>query len=238
MSFFLNYECFFIVVCSKSYLMVCTVHIVPVGHTKETLIGSLRRFPVDRVVLVLGKDGGSDGEKIARKVAAELKKDLGSIPWEELELDLDDVSAVALAVSERITEERSSGCIVMVNLSGSLRSAGVGCYLAALVTRTPAYIGLPSYKGGKPSGVREVKEVPLIPLKDFSKEKKDILKALVAGPKLMGDLLSANTEAERSRLSYHLKDLKKDGLVEANKEGRNLRVSLSFAGRLYAQGLA
>jgi len=217
--------------------MVCTVHIVPVGHTRETLIGSLRRYPVDRVVFVLGKNKEAEGERKAREVAADLKKDLGTIPWEEMFLDLDDISAVALAVVERINQERAAGCEVRINLSGSLRSAGAGCYLAALVTGTPAYIGLPDYKGGKLAGVREVKEVPLIPLKDFSLEKKGIMKALVMGPKLMGDLLSAKTESERSRLSYHLKDLKKDGLVETVKEGRNLKVSLTFAGKLYAGGL-
>jgi len=217
--------------------MTCVVHIVPVGHTKETLIGSLRRFPVDRVVLVLGKNKEAEGEKRARKVAAGLKKDLGSIPWEELFLDLDDVSSVALAVSERISRERAKGCEVLINLSGSLRSAGVGCYLAALVMGARAYIGLPEYRNGKVVGVREVGEVPLVPLKDLSSEKKDILKALLSGPRLMGELLLEETESERSRLSYHLKDLKKDGLVDTKKEGRNLKVSLTFAGQLYAGGL-
>jgi DNA-binding transcriptional ArsR family regulator len=43
--------------------------------------------------------------------------------------------------------------------------------------------------------------------------------------------------SERSRLSYHLSDLKRDGLVDTVKEGRNLLVSLTFAGRLYSLSL-
>jgi len=78
----------------------------------------------------------------------------------------------------------------------------------------------------------------LIPLKDLSEGKRDILAALRdRGDLLLPELMKEKTESERSRLSYHLKDLKKDGLVETVKEGRNLKVSLTFAGRLYSAGL-
>jgi DNA-binding transcriptional ArsR family regulator len=43
--------------------------------------------------------------------------------------------------------------------------------------------------------------------------------------------------SERSRLSYHIGDLKEEGLIDSVKEGRNLKVSLTFAGRLYAASL-
>jgi len=41
------------------------VHFVLVGHTKETILGGLRRFPVDRVVFVFGVNEHLEGEKKA-----------------------------------------------------------------------------------------------------------------------------------------------------------------------------
>jgi len=224
--------------------MVCTVHLVPVGHQAATLVGSLRRYPVDRVVLVLGSHVELEGEKKAREVAKHVRKELGSIPCEDFVIDLDDVSSASLALAERIKEEGKKGCIVMVNLSGSLRSAGIAAYLAALVTGAPAYMGLPDYRDGKVVGVRDVKEVPSIPLLEVSSGKKDILAALNAagGSMLLEDLIKStggdkSAVSERSRLSYHIGDLKEEGLIDSVKEGRNLKVSLTFAGRLYAASL-
>jgi len=51
------------------------------------------------------------------------------------------------------------------------------------------------------------------------------------------DRLREEPVSERSRLSYHISDLKKDGLIETVKVGRNLKVKLTFAGKLYSSGL-
>lgn len=225
--------------------MKCVVHLVPVGFTAPTLVGSIRRFPVDRVILVRGKDMSLPGADKAEETAKNVKKDLGSITCEDLFVDIDDIEQSALSLAGRIIKERGSGCDVLVNLSGSLRSLDVAAYLAALSTGAPVYMGLPDYKDGNVVGIRKVVDVPILPLKDLSKEKRDILCALnSAGEGLLleglikkSGRLREEAVSERSRLSYHLSDLKKDGLVDTVKEGRNLKVRLTFAGKLYASGL-
>jgi len=47
-------------------------------------------------------------------------------------VDVDDIEGAALSLVGRIIAERASGCEVLVNLSGSIRSLGVAAYLAAL----------------------------------------------------------------------------------------------------------
>lgn len=225
--------------------MKCIVHLVPVGFTPQTLVGSIRRYPVDRVILVRGKDKSLPGADKAEETAKTVKKDLGSVKCDDLFVDIDDIEQSALSLAGRIIKERDEGCDVMVNLSGSLRSLDVAAYLAALSTGAPAYMGLPDYKEGKVVGVRKVVDVPILPLKDISKEKRDILASLNSAKD--GLLLEAlikksgrlreEAVSERSRLSYHLSDLKKDGLIETVKVGRNLKVKLTFAGKLYSSGL-
>jgi DNA-binding transcriptional ArsR family regulator len=226
--------------------MKCVVHIVPVGHTPETLIGSIRRYPADKVFLVRGKDKALPGAKEAEETANKVRKALGSIKCEDLPVDIDDIEMSALLIAEKILAEKAGDCDVMVNLSGSLRSLDVAAYLAALATGAQAYMGLPDYKDKKIVGVRKVVTVPLMPLKDLSTEKRDIIRALGAskdGLRLeelikRSGRLREEAVSERSRLSYHISDLKKDGLVETIKEGRNIKAKLTFAGKLYALRLA
>ncbi len=224
----------------------CVVHIVPVGHTAPTLIGSIRRYPAGKVILVRGKDKTLQGAKEAEDTAKAVKKALGSITCADLLVDIDDIEQSALSIAERILEERGPECDVLVNLSGSLRSLDVAAYLAALATGSEAYMGLPEYKDKKIVGVRKVVPVPLMPLKDLSIGKRNILRRLSVSPDgmLLGDLtakpkmLREEAMSERSLISYHLSDLKKDCLVETKKEGRNIKAKLTFAGKLYALGLA
>jgi CRISPR-associated protein Csa3 len=227
--------------------MKCVVHMVPVGHTPETLIGSIRKYPVDRVFLIRGKDPKLDGADKAEETARAVKKSLGSVPCTDMRVDIDDIEQSALTMAEAIIKEREEGCDVLVNLSGSLRSLDVAAYLAALATGAKAYMGLPEYRAGKIAGVRKVVDVPLLPLKELSIGKSHILKALLSSKEGMKleDLIKGSSKMlredpvpERARLSYHLSDLKKDGLVETIKEGRNIKSKLTFAGRLYALGLA
>ncbi len=221
-------------------------HIVPVGHTKETLVESLRRFPVGRIILVLGDDPGREGERKARRIAEEVKRDMGSIPCEEIYVNLDDVLSTTLTLVRKIREETGKGCEVKLNLSGSLRSVNIAGYLTALMTSAPAYVGIPEYKGDRISGIREIQYMPCIPLKELSGEKKGIIKLLSSGEGMyLEDLISklkprlhkSGYDNERSRLSYHIKDLRRDGFVETVKEGRNLKIKLSGFGRVYAEGL-
>jgi len=223
------------------------VHFVPVGHTKETLLESLRHYPLSRVILLLGDNPKLEPEQKARTIAKQLKDDLGSIPSEEFYVDTDDIPKAALAIAERMKQEKEAGNEVMVNLSGSLRSIGLAAYMAALAVQVKAYIGLPKYEGDKITGVRQVINAPLFPLKPLSSEKVKILRIIRKAEQKMEDLIlktnpklkksSQDYLNERSRLSHHLKDLKEDGFIETEKKGKNITIRLTPLGKIYMEGL-
>ena len=225
--------------------MTRVVHVVPVGFTKETLLESLQYYPVSKVVLVLGNKPELDTEQKAREVAKEIKKDLGVTQSEEIYVDLEDISSAALQITGKITKEQKNGAEVKVNLSGSIRTIGIAAYLAALTTRSEAYIGIPSYQDGKVRGISSVVKVPLPPLKELSKEKTSILKTLDKELTLEELTAKLNPKIKRgnkkylhakSLLSYHIKDLKKDGFIETKKEGKTLKIKTTTMGGIYVEG--
>lgn len=217
-------------------------HIVPVGHTKETLVQSLRRFPVSKVVLVLGNKPETDSEKKAREIAKQVKEELGSIPCEEIEVDGDDIPSAALTIIEKIKKEE--GVKVIINLSGSLRSIGVAAYIAALVTESETYIGIPEYVNGKVIGVQKIVEVPIIPLIPFSAGKREILHALSKSELTLDELIkklrpkikkcSSEYAIEKSRLSHHITDLKEEHFIESTG-GKNAKINLTKLGQIYTK---
>jgi|GEM_PF-5445093 len=88
--------------------------------------------------------------------------------------------------------------------------------------------------------------MPLVPIKELFSEKKDIIHLQCSVDelylediikKLRPGLKKDGYDRERSRLSYHIKDLRDDGFVETEKEGRSLKIRLSGIGRLYVEGL-
>jgi CRISPR-associated protein Csa3 len=222
-----------------------TVHFMPVGHTPQTLIGSLRRYPVSKVVFLSGDKQELEGEKKARKVLAEVRKALGTTPTTSIYLDLDDIAGSALKIIDLVKKEGDKE--VLFNLSGSLRSLDLACYMAALATGSRTYVGIPEYKQGSIIGVSEVKEIPLFPIKTYYKEKKEILDILSSGKMTLEELITSlkpklkkKTQpylTERSRLSHHIKDLSEDGVVETKKEGKNIKITLTKLGKLYLEGL-
>ncbi|MFZ2455930.1 MAG: DUF6293 family protein [Candidatus Altiarchaeia archaeon] len=221
--------------------MTSIVHIVPLGCDPQVLIGSIRHFPVDRVVLVSGTDASSPREKEAEDAAAAVRKGLGSVRCDVFHADIGDLESVVLSLVEKIISEKRSGFAVLVNLSGSAGPLGIASYLAALSTGSAVYIGLPEYKDGGITGVRKVLSVPLLPLKELLAEKRDIIRALGKNREglMLEDLIKKagklrEASSERSRLSYHISDLKKDGLVESFKKGRNVLVKPTLAGLLYS----
>ena len=86
-------------------------------------------------------------------------------------------------------------------------------------------------------------------IKDISKEQFKILKGLsgnggsvdsvdelisIVNPEASPD--RSDYQKERARFSYHLKELKKDGFIETEKEGKNVKVRLSKIGEIYVGG--
>ncbi len=226
-------------------------HIVPVGHTKLKLLESLRQFPMQKVILLLGKDRNLEGEDKARQTAMDLRIDIKAIAEvEEETIDKEDVLQCALDITRIISKERKDSFEVKLNATGSMRTVGIGCYIAALVTGAEIYSGLSAYdETGENIGIKKILPIPSFPIKDISKEQFKILKGLSGNGgsvNSVDELISiVNPEAspdrsdyqkERARFSYHLKELKKDGFIETEKEGKKVKVMLTKIGEIYVVG--
>jgi DNA-binding transcriptional ArsR family regulator len=223
------------------------VHIIPVGHTKRTLIEGMRQFPFHKIILVLGRENTA-GEEKAKKVAREIQKEFKEIAEiEYLYVDVDDVHSTALDMARLIKSEQKKGHHVKVNASGSLRTVGISSYLGCAVTGADLYVALPSYKDGEIKGVRRILEIPQFPLKAIGKEEISILSSLLKnGPTNSADELimrlnektknSPDYQKERARMSYHIKKLQGEGFIDTQRKGKNLKITLSKIGEIYAVG--
>ncbi|MFQ5976383.1 MAG: DUF6293 family protein, partial [Candidatus Hydrothermarchaeales archaeon] len=203
-------------------------HIVPVGHTKIKLLESLKQFPLQKVVLLLGKDRNLEGEDTARQTAMDLRMDIKVIAEVEEEMiDKEDVLQCALDITKIIVKERNDGFEVKLNATGSMKTVGIGCYIAALVTGVEIYSGLSAYdENGENIGIKKILPIPPFPIKDISKGQFKILKGLYengGSVNSVDELISivnaaaspekSGYQKERARFSYHLKELKKNSFI-------------------------
>jgi len=221
-------------------------HFVPVGHTPKTLIDSLRRFPVAKVVFIIGDKPEQDSEKKARQVVRDVKKALGDLEYEQIEVNPEDITTSALRIASEINKQKSRGKKVRMNLSGSLRTIGAAAYIAALVTNSEAYVGIPEYKDNGVVGIKTIVGVPLIPVIQLSDKKRDILRCIKDSQISLDDIASCLQPKlkksspgylnEKSLISHHISDLKEGKFVETDKDGRTLMVELTLLGKIYLQG--
>ena len=221
-------------------------HIVPVGFTKEKLIEGIKQFPFHKIILVLGKEEVS-GERRARRTAKEIErafKDIAEVEY--LYVDKEDVLNASLELIKAIKRERSEGREVMLNASGSLRNLSIACYISALLSNAKIYTTISKYEDGEVVGVEKVVPIPFIPIRDVSDEQMEILKALKREAPSIDELIyrmkpeirkgSNEHNSERARVSHHLRKLKKWGLVDTEKAGKNLRIRLTKLGKVYVAG--
>ncbi len=225
------------------------VHFIPVGHTKITLTEGMRQFPVHKIVLILGKEKGA-GEEKARKIADEIIQEFKPMGEAEiLSVDLDDIYSTALLLTQAIKKEQLEGNQVMVNASGSLRTAGISCYISSAITGADMYIAIPYYENGTIAGVKEVIDIPRFPLKRFGKTEHKILNLLLKKgsvkslDSLIRDLKGEEIKKssylkERAKISYHINKLKKEEMIEAVREGKNIRIGLTRFGEIYAASIS
>jgi CRISPR-associated protein Csa3 len=228
-------------------------HIVPVGHTKEKLVGSIirdsiRQFPVHRVILLVGKDPDVSGEEAVNDTAIEIEKELkGFADIEQKKVEKLDVLKGTIDILDIIKKERAKGYNVKMNISGSLHSIGIACYIAALVSGTGIYSALPEYKNKKVTGIKEILTIPSFPIKEINDEQMQILKVLEGSgvdsveeliSRLKPELKKGRKEYgnERARLSHHLRSLNEYRFITTEKAGKNVKLSLSGIGKIYVMG--
>jgi DNA-binding transcriptional ArsR family regulator len=217
-----------------------TVHVMPVGLNRDILLEStkLSGKPIQKVYLVLGK---VDDEQIIKN-AEEIEKTLSVlVEVNKIEVDKSDIYATALDILKVIKDELKEGNEVLINASDTTRELCIACYISAQLSGSKLYMAVTS--NGKVEGIIEV---PVPPLKKISDDKLTIIKTLeeqggeVESINKLIELLEGKTEdqkkymAQRARMSYHLKGLEEDGLVEMRREGKNVRIRLTELGKAYA----
>ena len=228
--------------------MTQITHIVLVGHTKEKLIEGIKQHPVHKVILILGKDPQLSGEKRAEETAVEIEKILKNfVEISKKYVDKEDIFSAAIELIKLINEEKKSGRKVKINVSGSMRTLGIACYITSLVTGVEIYGTLSEYdEKGRVIGVKKVYNIPPFPIKELPKERLDILEALYQKNgvdsidkliTMLNPSLKKTSEEypnERARISYHIKALKEDGFITTEKKGKNIKLKLSKIGEIYA----
>ena len=217
-----------------------TVHVMPVGLNRDILLEStkLSGKPIQKVYLVLGK---VDDEQVIKN-AEEIEKTLSVlVEVNKIEVDKSDIYATALDILKVIKDELKEGNEVLINASDTTRELCIACYISAQLSGSKLYMAVTS--NGKVEGIIEV---PVPPLKKISDDKLTIIKTLeeqggeVESINKLIELLEGKTEdqkkymAQRARMSYHLKGLEEDGLVEMRREGKNVRIRLTELGKAYA----
>jgi len=215
-------------------------HLSVVGHHKEKIVDSIKRYPVSRVVLLVEEDERM--EEIAKEIEKEIH---GFVETEMFVVDRENIIESALKIIELINEEKKKGYEVKLNIADATDNISVACYIAALITEVEIYSALSRVEDGKVVGVSEVYSVPLFPIKDVGEERVKILKILYESEinsmdeiiyKLNPDVKEKELLGERARVSYHIKMLKTAGFVESQRVGKNVKLSITPLGEIYLKG--
>jgi len=224
-------------------------HVVFVGHHKDRLMESItryRKYPIQRVTLVLGDDDSS-GERISRQVADKVKRELSPLfEVSIVRVDKRDIMNAASQIVDLIQKERSRGYECILNISGSLRTFSIAAYIAGCLTQSPMITSIPRYDDADQEvGVEEIIELPTIPVQYPKKDQVQLLEAIASSSGYLEDLiLQMNPRVkeipddfakERSRLTHHLKKIEEMGFVTKEKIGKQVMFSLSPLGRLFGK---
>jgi len=224
-------------------------HIVFVGHHRERLIESItgyRKYPIRRVVLVLGDDD-STGERISRKVATKVKSDLSPVYEVTIaKVDKRNVMNAASRIIDIILSERKDGRRCILNMSGSLRTYAIAAYIAGCLTRSPMITSIPRYdEEDREVGIEEIIELPTIPVQFPRKDQAELLGAIATSSGYVEDLIlqispgakdvPGELARERSRIAHHIRKIEEMGFVTKEKSGKQVMFSLSPLGRIFAK---
>ncbi len=215
--------------------MTKTVHIITVGTNKDLIVESIKTSgkPIQKAYLVIEKDNVD-----SHKNAEEIKKMLGSfIDVRELHVDCEIYSAL-LEILKVIKKEKRDGNEVLINLSDASENLCLACYISAQISESKVYMALSNEK------IRIV-DLLIPPIKKIGDDKITIIKTIdenggeIESINKLIEILEGKTQdqkkymAQRARMSYHLKGLEEDGLIEMKREGKNVRIRLTPLGKSY-----
>lgn len=225
--------------------------IVFVGHTKERLIEStthlLREYPIERVILIVGKQKSS-GELKCRQVAEELTHDLAPFfSVSTSQVDKKDVMRAACQLTQIIRGEQAAERNVIINLSDSLRTFSIAGYIAACMTQSRAITVIPKYNDeDEEIGIESVIDLPILPVTPLRDEHMKIMEGIGSGVSSLDELVirlnpslkksSPAFAKERSRLSHHIKNFEIMGLIVKEKRGKQVGIRVTALGGMIGSG--
>ncbi|MFX1294280.1 MAG: DUF6293 family protein [Promethearchaeota archaeon] len=223
-----------------------STQIIFIGHHKPRLIDSLRQYPINKIILVVGEKETS-GEVKSRKIAKEMRDELGSIWFVELvKVDQIDILTATKQIIRLINNEKEMEQDVLLNASGSLRGFAIAAYIAACLTQTKIVTAIPKYNDqGEEVGLEKMIEVPILPLGLPGLEQMYLLLNIGNGVNSVEELVmrlnneinkdSADFRRERSRISHLLSKLEQEGFITRLKSGKTVRTNLTWIGEIYTE---
>ncbi len=223
-------------------IMTKVVHVIAIGMNKDRVMESLKGsgYPIQKAYLVVPESREYEG------IAEEFEKVLSVlVEIEKIKVADTDVFGSAIKILQTLKKELDEGNIIYINATDSPRTLMVSLYITAQLTGGKMYVALPKYEGGKEVGISEIVEIQAPPLKRIGQDKIKILKAIYNNGKVVdsinslikiveGKLEKAKAYmAQRAKMSYHLKGLENDGLIEMKREGKNVRIYLTSLGEAF-----
>ncbi|MGA1821692.1 MAG: DUF6293 family protein [Thermoplasmatota archaeon] len=239
-----------------------TVHIVPMGLELDRVLGGLKKYPSNRVILIYGTDLDSDIERRARENGERIMDMVrATIDVEIMEFDIFDFYTSTSKFTELFSELRENGWEVFVNISTGNRIVSYAAALSCFMTDAhPYYVipesySIPTDQQVLSQGVRDVMELPTVRIIGPSDREKILLRILGQSggsvrhetalmpelenvrdffpPMKIGESKKAHTARKRSYLSRLLKSMEKRGYLILTKKGKFVSVSLTRSGGLF-----
>ncbi|RLI86794.1 MAG: hypothetical protein DRP01_03435 [Archaeoglobales archaeon] len=205
-----------------------TIHIVPLGDRCDMILESIRMSgkPIQKAYLIVCDDACLD------EIVNALKNFI-EVEVVRVEREIYDAS---IKILEIIRREMDEGNDVLINLSDASRDLCIACIISAQISG----VGIYMESNGK------IIDLKVPSVKGVGEDKVALIKALekkggeVESINKLIEIVEGKIEdqrrymAQRARMSYHLKGLEGDGLIEMKKEGKNVRIKLTPLGRAYA----
>ncbi|OYT45387.1 hypothetical protein B6U90_03405 [Thermoplasmatales archaeon ex4484_6] len=233
------------------------------GLEFDRVLGGLKRFPTNRIILLYGNDTDSNIERKARKNGKRIREVVSAtIDVEEMEMDIFDFFQAARTLNGLFRQLQSQGHSIYVNLSTGNRIVSSAALLACYMTRAhPYYVRPESYHIPEnreviSTGVLSVIEMPMVRIIGPTRKGQIVLAVLsdLGGearyessliPPLerrggffperkLSESKKAYLARKRAHLSRVLRSLEKDGYIQMIRKGRFVSVVLTESGKLFS----
>ncbi len=228
-----------------------TTQIVLVGWDYERVLAGIRRFPLDKLILLptpqeereikirgLGKTSLDYARRIEESVSDVMR----------VEIELHPIPAHGFeeafkTIVSLVEKEQSEGSEVILNVSSGTKIMSAAAICAAFIHGIKACYTIPETEIYEAQGVKETITLPMLigfkPLQTLSESAIKILNTLrkIGGKtetmKVLANRLGWSRD-ELGKLSYHLSKLEAYGLITTKRVGRELTIQLSETGFILA----